>query len=85
MTEEGRPTGIRYEDAMHAAKHGGDLDFEGRQVRVVSFEPKSGMFEAPSARLTLDLGDEYLVLLGYFSRSGEYIEKGREHPFQGPA
>jgi hypothetical protein len=85
MTEEDRPTGIRYEDAMQAAKHGGELDFEGRQVRVVSFEPKSGMFEASSARLTLDLGDEYLVLLGYFSRSGEYIEKAREHPFQGPA
>ena len=70
---------------MHAGKHGGDVDFEGRQVRAVSFEPKSGLFEAPSARLTLDLGDEYLVLLGYFSRSGEFIEKGREHPFQGPA
>jgi hypothetical protein len=83
MREEGRPTGIRYEDAMHAAKHGGDIDFEGRQVRAVSFEPKSGMFEAPSARLTLDLGDEYLVLLGYFSRGGEFIEEGREHPFEG--
>jgi hypothetical protein len=71
MAEEERPTRIRYEDAMHAAKHGGGVDFEGH--------------EAPSARLTLDLGDEYLVLLGYFSRSGEFIEKGREHPFQGPA
>src|SRR5215207_3662792 len=42
MTEEGRPTGIRYEDAMHAAKHGGDVDFEGRQVRVVSLSPRRG-------------------------------------------
>jgi hypothetical protein len=85
MAEEEKPTGIRYEDAAAAARHGGSVDFEGRRVRVVSFEPRSGMFEAPSARLTLDLGDEYLVLLGYFSRSGEFIEAGREHPFQGPA
>ena len=83
MTEEGRPTGIRYEDAKDAAMHGGNVDFEGRMARVVSFEPKSGMFEAPSAHLTLDLGDEHLVLLGYFSRGGEFIEEGRERPYQG--
>jgi hypothetical protein len=82
MAEEVKPTGIRYEDAAAAARHGGRVAFEGRRVRVVSFEPK---FEPPSARLTLDLGDEHLVLLGYFSRSGEFIEAGREHPFQGPA
>jgi hypothetical protein len=33
-----------------------------------------------SARLDLDLGDEYVVLLGYF-RGGEFIEEGRERPF----
>jgi hypothetical protein len=41
------------------------------------------MFEAPSARLTLDLGDEYLVLLGYLDRGSEFIEEGREHRFEG--
>ena len=81
MAEEKRPTRIRYEDAMHAAKHGGGVDFEGREVRVVSFEPKSGLFEAPSARLTFDLGDEYLVLLGYFS-AGEFMETSRERPLE---
>ena len=36
MTEEGRPTGIRYEDAVDAARRGGNVDFEGRKVRLVS-------------------------------------------------
>ena len=44
-------------------------------MRVVSLEPKSEMLEVPSVRLTLDLGDEYLVLRGYFSRGDEFIEK----------
>jgi hypothetical protein len=35
--------------------------------------------EAPSAQLDLDLGDEYLVLLGYFS-AGEFMETSRERP-----
>ena len=60
-------------------------DFEGRKVRVVSISGRTGRHTPYSARLDLDLGDEYVVLLGYFSRSGEFIEKGREHPFQGPA
>jgi hypothetical protein len=80
MTEEGRPTGIRYEDALEAAKHGGNVDFEGRKVRVVSISGRTGMETPYSARLDLDLGDEYVVLLGYF-RGGEFIEEGRERPF----
>jgi hypothetical protein len=36
MTEQGRPTGIQYEDAADAAMHGGSVDFEGRKVRVLS-------------------------------------------------
>jgi hypothetical protein len=70
MTEEGRPTGIRYEDAVDAARRGGNVDFEGRKVRVVSMNTKS-------ARLLLDLGDEYLVIDGYFS-GDEFIEEGRQ-------
>ena len=81
MTEEGRPTGITQEDVIEAAKHGGNVDFEGRKVRVVSLSDKTRMDTPYSARLDLDLGDEYLTLIGYFSRSGEFIEEGREHPF----
>jgi len=80
MTEEGRPTGIHYEDALQAAKHGGNVVFEGRKVRVVSISGRTGMDTPYSARLDLDLGDEYVVLLGYF-RGGEFIEEGRERPF----
>ena len=80
MTEEGRPTGIKCEDAIEAAKRGGNVDFEGRKVRVVSISPRTGMHTPYSARLDLDLGDEYVVLLGYF-RGGEFIEEGRERPF----
>ena len=80
MTQEGRPTGIQYEDAVEAAKHGGNVDFEGRKVRVVSTSGRTGMDKPNSARLDLDLGDEYVVLLGYF-RGGEFIEEGRERPF----
>jgi hypothetical protein len=86
MIEDEKPTGITYEDAIEAAATEGNVDFEGREVRVVSLEPnKSEMLEVPSVRLTLDLGNEYLVLRGYFNRGGEFIEKSREHPFQGPA
>jgi hypothetical protein len=81
MTEEGRPTGITHEDVIEAAQHGGNVDFEGRKVRVVSISDKTGMYTPYSARLDLDLGDEYLTLIGYFSRSGEFIEEGRERPF----
>ena len=80
MTEEERPTGIRYEDAAAAARHGGSVDFEGRKVRVVSISARTGMQTPYSARLDLDLGDEYVVLLGYF-RGEEFIEEGRELPF----
>jgi hypothetical protein len=79
MTEEGRPTGIQYEDAQNASKHGGSVDFEGRKVRIIGFNSNTGTDEAPSAQLDLDLGDEYLVLLGYFS-AGEFMETSRERP-----
>ena len=81
MPEEGRPTGITHEDVIEAAQHGGNVEFEGRKVRVVSISDKTGMYTPYSARLDLDLGDEYLTLIGYFSRSGEFIEEGRERPF----
>jgi hypothetical protein len=80
MTAEERPTGITYEDAIEAAKHGGNVDYEGRKVRMVSISGRTGRETPSSARLDLDLGNEYLVLLGYF-RGGEFIEEGREHPF----
>jgi hypothetical protein len=82
MTEEGRPTGIHYEDAIEAAKHSGNVDFEGRKVRVVSISGRTGRDTPYSARLDLDLGDEYVVLLGYFTDfGGEFIEEGRDRPF----
>ena len=80
MTEQERPTGIKYEDAIEAAKRGGNVDFEGSKVRVVSISGRTRMHTPYSARLDLDLGDEYVVLLGYF-RGGEFIEEGRERPF----
>ena len=80
MTQQGRPTGITHEDVIEAAKHGGNVAFEGRKVRVVSISPRAGMETPYSARLDLDLGDEYVVLLGHF-RGGEFIEEGRERPF----
>jgi hypothetical protein len=80
MAQEGRPTGITHEAVIEAAKHGGNVDFEGRKVRVVSISPRPGMETPYSARLDLDVGDEYVVLLGYF-RGGEFIEEGRERPF----
>jgi hypothetical protein len=79
MGEEGRPTGIRYEDAQNAANHGGSVAFEGRKVRIIGFNSNTGTDEAPSAQLDLDLEDEYLVLLGYFS-AGEFMETSRERP-----
>ncbi len=79
MAEEGRPTGIKYEDAIEAAQRGANVDFEGRKVRVVSISGRPGRDVPYSARLDLDLGDEYVVLLGYF-RGDEFIEEGRERP-----
>jgi hypothetical protein len=81
MAEEGRPTGIKYEDAREAAQRGENADFEGRKVRVVSISGRTGMHVPYSARLDLDLRDEYVVLLGYF-RGDEFIEEGRERPFE---
>ena len=81
MVEEGRPTGIKYEDAIEAAQRGENADFEGRKVRVVSISGRTGMHVPYSARLDLDLRDEYVVLLGYF-RGDEFIEEGRERPFE---
>jgi hypothetical protein len=81
MVEEGRPTGIKYEDAIEAAQRGENADFEGRKVRVVSISGRTGMDVPNSAHLNLDLGDEYVVLLGYF-RGDQFIEEGRERPFE---
>jgi hypothetical protein len=77
MTEEARPTGITYEDAIDAAQHSGSVDFEGREVRVAGLNIKSAINERNSARITLDLGDENLVLLGHFW-GDEFMEEGRE-------
>jgi hypothetical protein len=79
MTEEVRPTRIHYEDAVQAVKLGANVDFEGRKVRVVSISARTGRHTPYSERLDLDLGDEYVVLLGYI-RGGEFIEEGRERP-----
>jgi hypothetical protein len=80
MAEERRPTGITHEAVIEAAKHSGNVDFEGSKVRVVSISARTGMDRLYSARLDLDLGDEYVVLLGYF-RGGEFMEEGRERPY----
>src|SRR5215213_9002006 len=87
MTQEGRPTGIRYEDAVDAARRGANVDFEGRKVRLVSINTKSEIHTPHPTRL-LDLGDEYLVIDGYFS-GDEFIEVGRQrrskgYPASGP-
>jgi hypothetical protein len=80
MAEEGRPTGIKYEDAKGAAQRGGNVDFEGRKARVVSLHGMDEMDELYSARLELDLEDERLVLFGHFS-GNEFMEVDRERPF----
>jgi hypothetical protein len=77
MTEEERPTGITYEDAKEAAQNSGSVDFEGRKVRVAGFNTKTSIDERNSARIVLDIGDEYLVLVGYFW-GNEFMEEGRE-------
>ena len=59
MTEEGRSTGKSYEDALEAAQRGGNVDFEGRKVLVVSISGRTGMPTPYSARLDLGApGDE---------------------------
>jgi len=77
MTEEAKPTGITYDDAIQAAQHSGSVDLEGREVRVAGLNIKSAINEGNSARITLDLGDKYLVLVGHFW-GDEFMEEGRE-------
>jgi hypothetical protein len=81
MTQEGRPTGIKYEDADDAARRGGTVDFEGRRAEVVRLNVESSVGTQHTARIELDLGDGYLALLGYFSSDDEFMEEAREHPF----
>jgi hypothetical protein len=83
MEEEAKPTGITYQEAIEAAKQGGTVTFEGREARVVGFDSKSSIDEPNTSRLTLDLGDEYLVIVGHFW-GGEFIEERRQEPFSGP-
>ena len=83
MEEQAKPTGITYEEAIEAAKQGGSVTFEGRRARVVGFDSKSSIDEPNTSRLTLDLGDRYLMIVGYFW-SGEFIEERRQDPFSGP-
>jgi hypothetical protein len=80
MAEEGRPTGINYEDAMGGAQRGGNVDFEERKARVVCLHGMDEMGELHSARLELDLEDERLVLFGHYS-GNEFMEVDRERPF----
>ncbi len=77
MTEEAKPTGITYEDAIEAAQHSASVDFEGREVRVAGLNTKTSIDERNSARIVLDIGDEYLVLVGHFW-GDEFMEEGRE-------
>ena len=51
-------------------------------MRVVGLQERSGLFELPSQRLTLDLGKGYLVLICYLSDDEEFMETSREHPFE---
>jgi len=83
MDEEAKPTGITYGEAIEAAKQGGTVTFEGREARVVGFDSKSSIDEPNTSRLTLDLGDECLVIVGHFW-GGEFIEEHRQDPFSGP-
>jgi hypothetical protein len=82
MEEEIRRTGITYDDLMDAAQRGGSIDFEGRKARIVHRSQKSGRDTPHSARIELDLGEEYLTLVVYFSDrlDGGYADI-REYPF----
>jgi hypothetical protein len=79
MEGEIRRTKITYEDLMDAAKRGGSIEFEGRKARIVHLSQKSGRDTPHSARIELDLGEEYLTLVSYFS--GKFMEDARECPF----
>jgi hypothetical protein len=83
MEEEAKPTGITYEEAIEAAKQGGTVTFEGREARVVGFDSKSSIDKPNTSRLTLDVGEKYLVIVGHFW-GGEFIEEHRQEPFSGP-
>jgi hypothetical protein len=77
MTQEAKPTGITYEDAKEAAHHSASVHFEGREVRVAGLRTKTSIDERNSARIVLDIGEEYLVLVGRFWGE-EFMEEGRE-------
>jgi hypothetical protein len=83
MEEEAKPTGITYQEAIEAAKQGSTVTFEGREARVVGFDSKSSIDEPNTSRLTLDLGEKYLVIVGHFW-GGEFIEEHRQEPSSGP-
>jgi hypothetical protein len=83
MEEEAKPTGITYAEAIEAAKQGGTVTFEGREARVVGFDSKSSIDEPNTSRLTLDLGEKNLVIVGHFW-GGEFIEEHRQELFSGP-
>jgi hypothetical protein len=83
MEEEAKPTGITYQEAIQAAKQGGTVTFEGREARVVGFDSKSSIEEPNTSRLTLDVGEKYLVIVGHFW-GGEFIEEHRQDPSSGP-
>jgi hypothetical protein len=83
MEEEAKPTGITYQEAIEAAKQGGTVTFEGREARVVGFDSKPSIDEPNTSRLTLDLGEKYLMIVGHFW-GGEFIEEHRQEPFSGP-
>jgi hypothetical protein len=51
----------------------GSVDFEDHKARVGQLSDQSGIDEAPSARLELDLGDGYLTLHGYFDHGDEFV------------
>ena len=55
------------------SESGGSVDFEDHKARVGQLSDQSGIDEAPSARLELDLGDEYLTLHGYFDHGDEFV------------
>ena len=72
MGEE-RPTGIN-EDEIH---YGRVIDFEGRPARIAGLNTKTQIDAPYPTRLVLDVGDHYLVLVGYF-RGGKPMEERRE-------
>ena len=80
MAEQGTPTGINQVDVVRAVQQGGSVSFEGRQARIVGLSDHQRIGKQNVTRLELDLGNEYLVLFGFF-RGGEFMETGRESPF----